>query len=206
MARMEETSVTPNRRWDGETVAIFASGPSMNRDDAEYCRGKARTIAINTTFQLALWADVLYGCDLEWWNSVSGAPDFTGEKWTVNRKAADKWKLNFIQGRGGNGLSLEDGMIHHGSNSGFQAMNLAVLWGAKKIVMLGFDMKPSADGLRHWHGEHPQGVRRRSDYQVFAKFFELAAPQFKEIGVKVINATRDTALSCFETATLESVI
>ena len=34
-------------------------------------------IAVNNSWQLATWADVLYSCDMAWWKLVKGAPEFT---------------------------------------------------------------------------------------------------------------------------------
>lgn len=51
---------------------IMASGPSMCAKDAELVKrwrdGESRkAIAINTTYRLAPWADLIYACDHCWW-------------------------------------------------------------------------------------------------------------------------------------------
>src|SRR5690349_21512799 len=60
--------------WPNSEVAILASGPSMTPKIADLVAdwkskaGNRKVIAINTTFKLAPWADVLFACDLPWWN------------------------------------------------------------------------------------------------------------------------------------------
>ncbi|HCZ48509.1 MAG TPA: hypothetical protein DCZ11_05850, partial [Gammaproteobacteria bacterium] len=47
------------------------------------------------------------------------------------------------------GLSASPLRIHQGGNSGYQALNLAVLLGAERVILLGYDMHGG-----HWHGRH----------------------------------------------------
>jgi len=41
------------RLWPGETFVCLASGPSLTQADVDYCRGKARVIAIKDVLHLA---------------------------------------------------------------------------------------------------------------------------------------------------------
>jgi hypothetical protein len=93
-------------------------------------------------------------------------------------------------------------LIHGGGNSGYQAVNLAFLFGAAKIVLLGFDMK----GGSHWHGDHPGALNRGVPTRAFAKAFPALADDLKSEGVEVLNATRDTALECFPKIDLEDAL
>ena len=94
-------------------------------------------------------------------------------------------------------------MIHQGGNSGYQAINLAYLWGAKAIVLLGFDCSPSKDGKAHWFGQHGPQLTQRQPFDLWqAKFPQLAQDLVSE-GVPVLNASRETVLRCFERVDLE---
>jgi hypothetical protein len=42
-----------------------------------------------------------------------------------------------------------------GHELGYQAVNLAYLLGAERVVLLGYSMKPLPDGRMHWFGDHP---------------------------------------------------
>lgn len=105
------------------------------------------------------------------------------------------------------GLSMNPHVIHQGANSGYQAINLAVLMGAKRIALLGFDMKASSGDV-HWHGKHPNGLNNPTDlqFQMWLDAFRTMPPDLEKIGVEVINCTPDTALDCFPLRGLESVL
>ncbi len=173
-----------------------------------HCQTDSPTIAINDTYRLAPSAAALYACDGGWWKvhyetvRLSG---FAGELWTQDEWAAKRFGLNRIGSENRPGLGLHD-VIHQGGNSGYQAINLAYLWGAAQILLLGFDCGPSLRGDAHWFGQHPPTLTQHQPYEMWrAKFPALAADLTRE-GVRVINASRETALDCFERMSLEEAI
>lgn len=86
-------------------------------------------------------------------------------------------------------------MLAHGGNGGYQAINLAALAGAERIILLGYDMKH--DGKRsNWHDGHPVKTRDRLIRGWIPQFRRLADELTKD-GVQVINASEDTALDAF---------
>lgn len=97
------------------------------------------------------------------------------------------------------GLSLDPNLIHQGQNGGYQAINLAVHFGAKRIILIGYDMKG-----KHWHPDHKGN--NPGNFAQWIKNFSTMIPQLKELGVEVINCTRDTALECFSVRRLEDVL
>lgn len=194
------------RKWPGETVAIFASGPSLTVTDVEFCRGKVRTIAVNDNWRLAPWADVLYACDVRWWEHHRGVPEFTGEKWTCDGRARGKFpELNHVQGKFLPGISFNPSMIHTGRNSGFQAINLAILFGAARILLLGFDMQKT-NGLAHWFGKHDSALVTTLDYSGFIACFREVPASIKGKGIEIFNCTRHTALGMFPRMTIEEAL
>ena len=99
--------------------------------------------------------------------------------------------------------------LHFGGNSGYQAVNLAYLFGATKIILLGFDMQRT-NGEVHYFGNHPyhkakQGPRPEILHS-WCKNFDKLAVDLNKMGVKVINATRQTALTCFPRANIEDIV
>jgi hypothetical protein len=186
-------------------VVILASGPSLTQDDANRVRGNAKSIVINNTYALAPWADMLYACDYRWWKHYR--PTFYGLKVCPHEGACKEFGLIHIPGKSKPGLSLSKDCIHFGGNSGFQALNIAVLSGAKRIILLGFDMQPSRSGAMHWHQDHARiGNPQRNSFNRWLRAFHEAAPQLTKLGVEVLNCTRDTALDVFPRARVEDVI
>ena len=189
--------------WAGETVVCIASGPSLTKVDCDFVRGKAKTIAINNSYQLAPWADVLYACDARWWKWHRGAKDFSGMKYALERRAGAMYpQVKVLRIGRPEGLSLDPMYLNTGKNSGYQAINLAVLMGATRILLLGYDMQKGPKGQMHWHPEHP--MKTPHLYVEFRRRFQTLVDPLNAAGVAVINCSRETALESFPRMSLES--
>lgn len=190
------------KMWEGETVAILASGPSMSQEIADgVARRALRTIAINTTFQLAPWADILYAADGQWWDRHwKHAKGFKGLKVTIEPNALRPELLTLKNNMVGGftGFDPDPGTVKSGQNSGYQAICIAVHAGAKCIELYGFDMR-SIENKHHWHGGHPSPLRNHGEsmYGRWLKNFETLVPEINKRGIEVINCTPNSALKCF---------
>ena len=145
---------------------------------------------------------MLYACDEKWWDKYHDVITSPAERWTQDIQAKRKYGLNWVHGVSKRGLGYD--CVHFGGSSGYQAINLAFLWGAKRIVLLGFDCKP-VDGKDHWFGQHPDGLTQRQPYDLWLEHYPQLAHDLKREGVEVINCSRDTALNCFQKATIQTV-
>lgn len=89
-------------------------------------------------------------------------------------------------------------------------MNLAYHFGAKKILLLGFDMHRNGGG--HWHDEHqcrdgqPMLSAPPSHIAVWKQEFVAMASDLSHEGVEVVNATPGTALECFRRLPLDKAL
>jgi len=86
-------------------------------------------------------------------------------------------------------------------NSGAGALLMAKHYGASLIIMLGYDCKVGPEGQRHWHGNHGNGLGNAGMLKKWPAQFAQLSTKLKP--VRVINATRDTALDCFERMSLD---
>lgn len=201
-------------------VVVAATGPSLTVDVAAKVRRarwpseKCRVVAVNDAYRLLPYADVLYACDENWWtlHLDSVRKMFHGERWTTHeenlggngqhvndKRALADAGLNFVRGRDGDVFSTDPGTIHYGSNSGFQAVNLAILKGATQVILVGFDM----GGPGHFFGDHPAPLHNRSSYRDFIAPFRHAA---KTCPVPIVNATPQSALDCFPRMDLDDAL
>lgn len=199
---------TVPRLYPGGTIACLASGPSLTKADADSVRDVDEVIVINTTYQLAPWAGVLYAADARWWSWHGGAPSFRGLKYTLTPDPRlQTWGVTLLKNTGNEGLELSPDGLRTGRNSGYQAINLAVHLGATRILLLGYDMQPGPGGRKNWHGNHknPHG-RLGSDYPGFRKKFETLVQPLQVAGVEVINCSRSTALMCFPRLSLAEAL
>lgn len=174
-----------------------------------------RVVAVQDAYRTMPWADVVYGSDLKWWRTQDGCPGFSGARWSTHslgdhvddkREAAERWGVQLVQGEDGKGFSTNPGVIHYGSNSGYQAIQVALHKGCKRIVLVGYDMR-HVDGKAHFFGDHPQGLHTNTDAQFrnYAQFFAKAA-KLLPADVSIVNATPGSALTCFPMMTLEDAI
>ena len=157
-------------------------------------------------FQWLPTANLLYACDGPWWDVYHKEvqENFKGECYAYDPDAG-KYGIRIVKAdTQGVGLG-RNGVIHTGGNSGFQVINLLYFLKAKKMILLGYDMKRQGD-QSHCHGNHPGSLNRHSDYNVFVDRMKPLARDLKNEGIKVINATRSTALDCFDKQPLEQAL
>ena len=186
------------------TVVCLGGGPSLTPDDVAAVRGKAGVIAINDAYKLAPWADVLYAADAKWWAWHQGVPDFRGLKFSLQPDAGRWPGVQVLRNTGERGLEASPTGLRTGRNSGYQAINLAVHLGATRVLLLGYDMGPAADGKTHWFGDHPD--KAPSPYVVFLERFADMVTPLQQLGVTVINCSRRTALTVFPQQALEEAL
>ena len=155
---------------------------------------------------MAPWADVLYACDGGWWREYGPEVDekFTGERYCF-AEYGTRYGAKQVPTTGRTGLSKEPGSITTGGNSGYQAIHLAYNFGAKKIILLGFDMAHTG-GQTHWHGNHPGGLGNAGHCHVWINSMRPLAADLKAAGVEVLNCSRFTALDCFDRVPLEQAL
>lgn len=204
-----------SKDWNAPVI-VAATGPSLTDEVVWTCRkarwfGPYRIVCVSDAYRRFANADLMYSCDEQWWDVHKGAAEFRGEKWSShddekgssNNKSAcaDKYGLKLVRGKNGVGFSTNPDLIHYGHNSGFQAVNLAILKGATKIVLVGFDMR-EVDGQRHFFGNHPAGLRSHGNYGNFIGAFRNACPP----PVPIINATPGSALDCFPMVELKQAL
>jgi len=195
--------------WEGRTCAIIASGPSTKKADVPQLRGRMPVIAIKENSELAPWAEVVYGCDAAWWRNCFGLPKYNGLKVSATPVAATRHPdihIVHVDPPSDKLLLDKPGFIGSGGNSGFQALNLAVQWGAKRIILVGFDM--SDEFGVHWYGRN-SGTGRANpgpwNFKRWRAAFVTASVQLRG-KVEVLNASPFTALTCFPKTTFDKAL
>lgn len=213
------------RVWrDGPTCVVIASGPSLTEADVlevyhHHMLGSLSGVkcgTVNDCYRLAPWADFAYAGDWTWWDHHLSLhnPDHEKlermERWTTMRQTQTKHPgVRWVQGWNERSLSDDPARICWGRNSGYQAINIALLKGARRIVLLGFDMKFAPDGKKHWFGDHPTELHPKGggDPQRWVGAFDDVARGLEKFpGATVVNATRDTALTQFPRMTIQEAL
>lgn len=194
-----------DRIWHDDTCAIFGGGPSLTAADVRAAHDAGwRTMAIKDAVTLAPWADVLYGAGgdpARWW--AQHGPTLTayrGLRFTLDPAAA-AW-ATVLRNTGETGLEDDPSGLRTGRHSGYQAINLAVHLGARRIRLLGYDMR-LVGGREHWFDRKAYAPM---PFDRFLMIFETLVEPLRTRGIEVINCTPDSALHCFPTCALEDVL
>lgn len=216
--------------WPGETCVLLAGGPSLRDTDLKPLKQLhaqqtgLHIITINDSWQLHPYSDFQYFCDRAWWdyeqarNPRSLYSDLYADlsfsfhdmiyrgRWiTCSNDFTEHPQVRHLRLTGQSGLELDPTGLRHGSNSGYQAINLAVNFGVSKVILLGYDMR-IVKGRTHWHNEARQSdfesVMQRSMLPLFPSLIE----PLDKLGVRVINATKESALTCFPMMSLEEAL
>lgn len=188
--------------WSKQAVAVIASGPSVSKLEVASLRGRLPVIAIKENYDLAPWADVVYGCDASWWRNRNGLLSYHGLKVSYTRELRVQFKdIHFVDlDKYDDVIRLSPlGKVGSGGNSGFQAVNLAVQFGATRILLIGFDMDHHARHP-HWYGRNNGPGRTNPDhhnYDRWRKAFYQSTGVLNTAGVEIINGSKVSALSCF---------
>lgn len=190
-------------------VVVIAGGPSLTPAQVDLCRGRARVIAVKEAARLAPWAETLYFCDEYWFNEHKDeVKKFKGTVATLDHPALKAQVPNLVSYRndGGSGLCEQPDGLRTGSNSGYQAINLAFHMGAKWILLLGLDMKKSPAGRQHWH-DRTRPAPPIALYQevMLPKFATLVEPLARH-GVEVVNCSPDSLIDCFRKLPIEEAL
>lgn len=210
-----------NKDWGREGCIVAAPGPSLTPNVIHRVRmarwiGKWNVLAVQDAYRVMPWADAMYGCNPSWWRLHKHCEGFRGEKWSSHEVSRDLFNdkaeiaklygVQLVAGKSADGFSLEPDVIHYGSNSGFQAINLALIWGAKYVVLVGFDMR-FVGGKSHFFGDHPAALHQNTDghYRNYIPHFETAAKRLPS-DIVIVNATPGSALTCFPTMDLECAL
>lgn len=174
-----------NSLWEGKTAVCIASGPSLIAEDcAAVEKAGLPAIAVNSSWKLARFAGVVYAGDLAWWKEYGGEIDIDAERWTCSSRAAKLYGLKLHKAGGE-------------YNSGLRAVQLAVHFGAKRVLLLGYDASVKAG--THWHGSHE---KTKNPDEARCEKWRRQFSKLDTKDVEVINCTPGSALECFPKMTL----
>jgi len=194
-------------------------------------RPDVHAIAINASYLKAPWAELLYFADAKFydWHRLGVAMpglgmdaaavrnafrSFPGQRCSIlhNVGRIDDDSIHLLRNLHGTGntrgadlISLDPEKIATGRNSGYQALNISILAGAAKVLLLGFDGSVDQGGATHWHGGHPKATPN-SAYEMYRRAFSEGEKAVKETGVRVLNCSPGTKITAFDRAELRQAL
>lgn len=150
----------------------------------------------------------MYAQDADWWKEHRAEVERTTtcELWTCENGVQGVNHVEVYDGEAG--LCVRPGRINAGGNTGYQLPGLAFIWGPpQRVVLLGYDMQLGPAGETHHHGSHKR-LRNptAANLRDWAQRFVQLGIDLHERGVEVINASRQTAITCFDRMPIEEAL
>lgn len=219
--------------WEGDDVWILGGGPSVTQQfgipdsivdnvvkgispPSVYSPYMAdihdkHVIGINVSYLIGTWIDMVFWGDLKFIeiNKVHLA-NWPGLKVTCHESGKKVPWAKFLPRDTTHALGIcpYPNMVSWNSNSGSAAISVAANAGAKRIILLGFDMNYNGGNMRHWHnlyGSAPARPNRQANVKFnhlfsFARHlqgFPQIAKDAKARGIEIINLSPMSAIKEF---------
>lgn len=188
----------PEAKWEGDDAFIIGGGPSLRDFDWKLLKDEL-TIGCNNAYVLG--ADVCKICifgDAKWFRKHRDKlAEYKGVLFT-NSKQFSHTKIEWLWTMPRKAKGLGARALGWNSNTGAAAVNLALVLGAKRIFLLGFDMHLSEDGNPNWH----DALMDKPNAAVYEKFvveFTSVSIDCKKLfpGREIINVTDNSDLDVF---------
>ncbi len=220
--------------WESEECWILGGGPSMPRqfgvpeeEIQKVLNGQAspslyssylepihdkNVIGINAAFLIGNWIKVLFFGDKGFFKKNQRAirkfPNLKITCSNTNRTFEyQRAKVKFVSRNKSHdrGITTHPSKVSWNYNSGAAAISIAYSLGAKRIYLLGFDMKPNKDGKTHWHSAYKGRINDR----VFKRHllgFPFIAKDAKKLNIEIINVNPDSAIEDFPKVNLKDIL
>lgn len=165
-------------------VWIVGGGPSARQFNLEQIAGR-QVLAVNDAIKvcanLPSSSVALFSGDIFWLQrNHFFVRAFPGEKFAGVHCLVDIPDLQCLRRGYSDGLSDDHGRLEMGGNSGYAAINLAVLKGARTIHLVGFDMNGPEAKFQQW-------IPR----------FHSMLPALDRKGIQVLNHNPASAIDAF---------
>lgn len=172
-------------------------------------------IGINVAYQIGDWIDMVFfgdgGFFLKYQERLSQFPKL---RVSCSPKTADVSWVKYLMrdGQHPRGISSNPKAVSWNGNSGAAAISIAANAGAKRIILLGFDMKLGDHKDQHWHDLYGRGVinddrrARKMPFHKHLRGFPAIAEDAKKRGIEILNASPDSAIECFRKVTVKELL
>ena len=187
----------PTNKWEGLDVFVIGGGTSLKTFDWNLLKNEC-TIGCNDAYLLG--SEICKICvfgDPKWWKlHQHEIVKYDGLVFTTHG-SFQRTKLDWVWTLHRKPSGLATDALAWNKNTGSQAINLALILGAKRVCLLGFDMFLSNDEA-NWH----QNSINKPDPTVYKSFIKGLGNLAKNLdnvfpGREIVNVTDDSRLDMF---------
>lgn len=201
-----------------QSVLDGSSPPNVYSDYLKPLHNK-HVIGINVAYLIGDWVDIVFFGDSGFFlSNKTKLANFKGLKVCCHPSVEKTGWVKFVgrDTKHPRGISPNPVKVSWNENSGAAAISLAAHAGAKRIILVGFDMKLNDEAKQHWHGVYRSGGvsaqpkdRRKPMSLPFDRHlrgFDAIASDAKALGIEIINANPDSAISQFPKYSVKELI
>lgn len=221
--------------WEGSEVWILGGGPSLTKQfdipdsvvNSVISKSaspsvyspfmeaihKKHVIGINVAFMVGDWVDMMFFGDSSFLLAYKEQiAKFDGLKVSCHSSVEKYPWIKYVPAERNKKFGISDNKngVCWNNNSGAAAISLVANMGAKKIILVGFDMHLTQTNAKHWHNEYNSSS---SDPNKAADTFDRHLKGFKFIkqdadkrGIEIINACPDSAIKEFPKVTVKELL
>jgi len=225
------------RIWEGGDVWIIGGGPSISkvfnvpdkvvRDVVErkappdtyskymQCIHNKHVIGVNVAYLLGNWLDmVFFGDSAFFLKHMNGLAEFRGLKVSC---ASNAGKYSWVKhtprdGKHNKGITSHLQMVSWNGNSGAATISIAAHTGAKRIILLGFDMALGDIKNQHWHDVYERGPAvtekrlKKLPFNRHLKGFAEIKKDADKMGIEILNCSPNSTITVFRKVSLKEVL
>jgi hypothetical protein len=191
------------KEWEGQDAFILGGGPSLRGFDWSKFEGR-NTIGCNSAYILGpRVAKLCLFSDNDWFEKNEDglmAYSFAGGRCVTHCEYVPRdlhWvsclerQMKFF---------LDDGTIYHGygGNSGSAALHLALLMGARRVFLFGFDGALGQHGESNWHDRAIESPNAKV-YIKFNTAWDVISTEYRKVfpGTEIYNCNPNSAITHF---------
>lgn len=225
------------KMWEGGDVWILGGGPSVPKQFnipndviqkvmsgilspnvySSYMESlhNKHVIGINVSYLIGNWIDMIFFGDNNFFlQHQKGLAEFPGLKVSCSPIVTKYNWVKYLErdAKVPRGITTNPQMISWNGNSGAAAISIAAHAGAKRIILLGFDMKLGPDQRQHWHDIYHRGQINTSEktkklpFDKHRRGFQFIAKDAKRLGIEIINASPDSAITEFPKVSVKDLL
>jgi hypothetical protein len=222
--------------WDGADVWIIGGGPSIPKQfdipekviksvvsgaspPSEYSPYMSflhdkHVIGINVAYKLGNWIDMVFFGDMSFLPTYKeDFVNFPNLKVSCATNVEPYPWIKYLprDNKKNRGISSDNTCVAWNNNSGAAAISIAAHAGAKRIFLLGFDMKLGDTANQHWHDIYKRGPCtdpkriQKLPFQRHLRGFPLIKQDAQRMGVSIINVSPTSAIECFEKTSMKKI-
>lgn len=176
-----------------KTIICIGSGPSLRQSDCSMvCKSDGIIIAVNNAYKIIPACNFIFSGDYQWWRKNKQLPEQRDGLITTCKYAAKAYGIQLFQ-------QVYSSLY---SSSGEKALDFALSFNPKYIILLGYDY--SLQYGTHFHGPHID--MPNPSINDIMRFKRSIDTMNLNLTTEIINCSRVSMITRFKRMTLESVL